>query len=544
MNVHFFLEEKPTRQEQKLNTLSKYVQKYPQGWKKRLELANLLYQMGNWQEAVAEYHQVIERQAQLMGVRLQLGKLLQLMKREKEAIEVYEKALSCSENEGTQHHINGLIAVCRGESEKAIVAFNLATHLEPEKVVHRLALAQVHQQIENPLGVLSAVEQILAINPDDVVTLIYSHDANLAVGDMSAATEQLSKLIALFPNDFRVLQRQIEQRLQMRLVSGEEGKLTKKMITSLLRQTPHGAEAHNSLGYYHIFRGDWRQGVEVLAEFTTQHPNYPYGWYYYGRCLYDTGEYQKAAQMMANAYQLYPDNCEIYRALCEILPLAVGKVSTPPTPPCQGGAKRTRGENSIKVPLFKGDLGGSPGNVVEEMLKRFPERWSVWATAGRVLVEHFKEIERGCSVSEQGTKLQPQLVDAWFRHGRVLALALKHQQAVEALEKGWKLLPAGISLQFVPTALWLAESYQVLGDVGASQRWWKVAGEGCQELRAFNGAMADYWLGRSLVGLKDRLGAIQAYESALSQQLLYPARGEVEKSLRRLKSKKGKGYKG
>jgi len=37
MNVHFFLEEKPTRQEQKLNTLSKYVQKYPQGWKKKLE---------------------------------------------------------------------------------------------------------------------------------------------------------------------------------------------------------------------------------------------------------------------------------------------------------------------------------------------------------------------------------------------------------------------------------------------------------------------------------------------------------------------------
>ncbi len=188
--------------------------------------------------------------------------------------------------------------------------------------------------------------------------------------------------------------------------------------------------------------------------------------------------------------------------------------------------------------------GGSPGNVVEEMLKRFPERWSVWATAGRVLVEHFKEIERGCKVSVQATKLQPQLADAWFRHGRVLALALKHQQAVEALEKGWKLLPAGISLQFVPTAVWLAESYQVLGDVAASQRWWKVAGEGCQELKAFNGAMADYWLGRALVGLRDKLGAIQAYESALSQQLLYPARGEVEKSLLRLKGKRGKGCRG
>jgi tetratricopeptide (TPR) repeat protein len=149
INVHLCLEEKPTRQEQKLITLNKYVQNYPKGWKKRLELANLLYEMGNWQQAVVEYHQVIERQPQLIGVRLQLGKLLQLMKREKEAQEVYEKALFCSDNQATQHHINGLIAVCQSESEKAIIAFNLAAKLEPEKVVHWLALAQVHQQTEN-----------------------------------------------------------------------------------------------------------------------------------------------------------------------------------------------------------------------------------------------------------------------------------------------------------------------------------------------------------------------------------------------------------
>jgi hypothetical protein len=58
------------------------------------------------------------------------------------------------------------------------------------------------------------------------------------------------------------------------------------------------------------------------------------------------------------------------------------------------------------------------------------------AIAGRVLVEHFKEFERGCEVSEEGTQLQPQLADAWFRRGRVLALAGKHREAVEVLEKG------------------------------------------------------------------------------------------------------------
>ena len=47
----------------------------PKDGKKRLELADFLYEMGNWQQAVAEYRQVIERQPQLIGVLLQLGKI-------------------------------------------------------------------------------------------------------------------------------------------------------------------------------------------------------------------------------------------------------------------------------------------------------------------------------------------------------------------------------------------------------------------------------------------------------------------------------------
>lgn len=509
LNAHLVVEEKPTRQQQKLMTLSKYVQKYPQGWKKRLELANLLYEMGNWQTAVAEYRQVIERQPQLIEVRLQLGKILQIMGLEKEALEIYESALLLSENEGTQNHIKGLIALCRDESQKAIIAFNLAAALEPDQVVHRLALAQVHQARENPLGTLSALEQVLSINPDDTVALIYSYDALMAVGDIPTARERLHRLIALAGDDFRVLQRQIDQRCQMRLVSGEEGKLTKKMITSLLRQIPHGAEAHKSLAYYHILRGDWVQGVEVLAKFTAKHPNHPYGWYYYGQCLFHTGEYEQAAEMMLKAYHLYPHDCEIHRALCEILP-AVNR-----------------------LPELRYFVG--------EMLQGFPERWSIWVTVGRLLVEQFK-FKQGYSVSAQGTQLQPQLADAWLCHGRVLALALRHEEAVEALQKGWELLPAGGYLQSVPAAVWLGESYRILRDDAASKQWWETASQGSQQLRALNPAMADYWLGRALVGLEDRLGAIQAYESALSQQLLYPARGEVEKSLQWLKGEVRKGY--
>jgi tetratricopeptide (TPR) repeat protein len=246
MNVQLFIAEKSARQQQKIITLNKYIEKYPQGWKKRLELADLLYEIGNWSQAIIEYNQVIEQQPQLLDVHLKLGKMLQLMGQEKEACKAYDTALFLSENPGTQHHIKGLIAVCEGDNEKAITAFNLAASLEPDQVFHRLALSQVYQNVENPLGMLRSLEPVLAINPDDVLSLIYSYDALMVVGDIQTAKERFNSLLALAGDDFRVIQRQIDQRLLVRMVSAEEGKITKKMITSLLGTVPHSVEVHKS----------------------------------------------------------------------------------------------------------------------------------------------------------------------------------------------------------------------------------------------------------------------------------------------------------
>jgi len=135
----------------------------------------------------------------------------------------------------------------------------------------------------------------------------------------------------------------------------------------------------------------------------------------------------------------------------------------------------------------------------------------------------------------KAVELQPQLADAWFRHGRVLALSGKHREAVVALEQGWmELPPQGGYLQSVPAAVWLGESYRVLGEEERSRKWWKEACEGAKELMEFNRATAHYWRGRALAGLGDVIGASEAYCVALSRQLLYPARGEVYEVLKRL----------
>jgi tetratricopeptide (TPR) repeat protein len=578
LNAYLVMDEKPTRIDQKLKTLTQYVQQYPSGWKKRLELANLLYAMGRIEQAVEEYRQVIERQQPLIGVRLKLGKLLQLMGREVEAVAVYESALPLLRNQATRQHIGGLIAICKGDSQAAILAFESAASLEPDNAAHWLALGQVQMGREEAVAALRTFDTVLSLNPDDIVALMDSYDASQAVGDVREAQRRLSRVLELAPGDFRALKRLADTRCRMRLVSEEAGKQTKQIISCALQLAPDAVDAHELLAYYHLFRKEWAKGVGVLAQFTQQHPNNPRGWYSYGRCLFHTGEYQEAASAMLKAYRLYPTDCEIYRALCEILPVTSPSTPlAPPQPPFLRGepeeakpspsreeleeakpfasrgeqeeAKLSNftGETPLKVPLDKGDLGGSNrqvilASIVEEMLERFPQRWSVWATAGRVLVESFQEIERGCSLSLQGTQLQPQLPDAWFRHGRVLALAGKHREAVEALAQGWQLLPQERGyLQSVSAAVWLGESYQVLGDEVASRKWLEEACQFAQELMEFDPAMACYWQGRALLGLGDVRGAVEAYRSALSRRLLYPFRGEVEEAVKRLKGRKRKG---
>jgi len=66
------------------------VQPSLSGWKKRLEVTNLLCAVGRLEQAVEEYRQIIEQQPQSIEVRLKLEKMLQFMERVVEAIAIYE----------------------------------------------------------------------------------------------------------------------------------------------------------------------------------------------------------------------------------------------------------------------------------------------------------------------------------------------------------------------------------------------------------------------------------------------------------------------
>ncbi len=306
VNINLVLPSKPVREAQKLKTLTKYVERYPSGWKKRLELADLLYSMGKWTEAVEEYKFVIERQPQLILVKLKLGKILQLMGKEKEAIEVYKSAFSLvsnlnfstltssnvtQSNLATQSHIIGLIEVCRHNFQLAVEAFDKATTLEPLNPSHWLALGQVQRAIGNNLDALRAFETILSRYPDDIIALINIYDTLIALGKEQnklpshhdffvqekkresesnslefidniwhkRAKKILNQAITLAPDNYQVLKRQIEYRCRIKLVLGTEGKQTKQLINSFLKLAPNSTSAYQLKAYYYQVRRELEQ---------------------------------------------------------------------------------------------------------------------------------------------------------------------------------------------------------------------------------------------------------------------------------------------
>ena len=298
---HIGVANKPARLEQKLNTCQAYVEQHPGGWKKRLELAEGLYLMGRWEEAIDAYQRVLFKQPRLLEVCLQLGHILHLLERKQEAIEVYRHAFSQARQRASKHHLHGLIARLSQEYCVSVTSFEAAIALEPENVLHWHELGQLHLEREAYEDALRAFDRALALNPNDIVALSGSYEPLVGLGHHQEAQVKLSRMLELAPKDVPTLTRMADMRLHMGLVNGQEGKETKQLILTAQREAPYAPEVSELLASYYFGRGMRKKGTAVLHAFVCEYPKNPRGWIHYARALKESGQ-QEAAQEAIQRY--------------------------------------------------------------------------------------------------------------------------------------------------------------------------------------------------------------------------------------------------
>jgi tetratricopeptide (TPR) repeat protein len=504
MNFYLTLETKTARREVKIKTLRQYVQRYPTGWKKRLELAHLLYATGQWEEAIEEYRQVLKKQPRLLEVQLRLGEILRLLERGEEARTVYATALPQARKPATQHHLRGLRELCGRDYDTAAQEFAKAASLEPRNAAHWHALGRTHDLAGHPRDALQAYDEALQLNPDDIVALMWSHNALFPTGRFTEARQRLERVVEIDPHCVLALKTLAACRSGAGWVQGEESRQTEQLIRQALRLAPESPDVWETQANFYFFRGEWEKSAATLRKFVEMHPHSAQGWFHCAKWLIAAGDFPAAADAVLRSHALYPEDLETYRTACEVLPL-VGRM------------------DELR-------------QIMEEMLARFPDQWTAYKSAGLTLVRWFREPERACQVASRMTELQPHLAESWLYRGEILVLTGRLREAIPLLEKARQLSPGGIGSSAILTwaALRLGESYRSLGDEPRARTWFEEAARRAPEMSTLNAADAHFYLGKAREALGDPGAARQSYQAALSQHLRYPVRQEAEEALRRL----------
>jgi RNA polymerase sigma factor (sigma-70 family) len=500
------LDYKPLKLTPKIERSSRYADSNRGGWKKRLKLAHLFYEAGQWRGAVREYQHVLEKQPGLIHVYLELGRVLDLMEGEPDSIATYQKALTITAEPAIKRHINGLIETRRRNYEKAVSEFKKATTIEPDQAVHWYQLAMVNLLKDSPLEALQCFEETLRLVPNHLMALTHLPELLRDLGRTGEADRYLNRALATHDGNALSIKTLVDFRSRRRLVFGAEGRITRGLLRRAVAQATKSPEIQATVAAYHLCRGEWVRGIEILKTFTERHPACPEGWCHLANAHLRTGDVEAATVAVRRALRLDANAWTTNLIACQIF------------------------RYQVPAPELRRFLGG--------ILERFSERWRAWAIVGEAWLSGLKEPSRACAISAEAPKLQPRLSNAWFRHSAVLMAAGKYDLSISSGKTGWRFLPEDDDgLNSGPAAMGLAQCYLLTGNSRMAEIWMNEAASRLTIAAEFSPAEERCWRGRLGEFAQDRVGAKQAYETALGLNLLYPMRYEAEEGIARLSSR-------
>jgi tetratricopeptide (TPR) repeat protein len=453
IGYHLLLDHKTPRRVVRLETLRLHVTKYPRGWRKRLELADLLYAMGRWTEAVQEYRDVLARNPRQLDIWLRVGQILRLLEQTEEAVAVYRSARDVVSRESTRAYIDGLCAQCEERWLDAMAAFEKAISQEPDNPAHRHALASLYLQVHRVADALAIYDALLAQNPDDMVALVNSWGPLHDLGRWEDMERRLRRALELNPDDILALGALGSLRVEQGLLTGSEGKETEKLLQRAVRIAPEAADALFRLATLYLRRGEASRALVMARTFLEAHLQSSHAWYYYAMLLAMQSEHDEAADAMLYAYALSPTNQYICGRTCVCL------------------------QEAQRLEELR--------RVAEEVVARFPQNWHLLMTAAQAYVDVLQDPATGMRLSERAIAIQPEFPVCWLYHAKLLMAQRHFDKAIAALHEGWAhVTPQCASAVATEMAFTLGLCYRDMEDHTLAREWFQRARECALEMKA------------------------------------------------------------
>jgi len=233
-----FLPLKPGWQEKGFASFLKYISRHPGGWKKNLELAQILYAVGIWDQAEKEFRHVMTIHPRSFSARMLIGNMLMESGREDEAAKLFQQAGSLAYRDSSRHYLAGMTAMCRGEHNEAVKLFEQAGNLEPSNVSFRHAKGICLFKSGCYEDALRIFEDILAGSPGDIVSLAYCCEVSIILDHVKDAGTYIDRILEYNPYDFFGLTRKagldglrgilgIKEQTRLRLITGRFDQLAR-----------------------------------------------------------------------------------------------------------------------------------------------------------------------------------------------------------------------------------------------------------------------------------------------------------------------------
>ena len=479
------LEEKLPFRKVRVQTLRDRATEHPCGWRIRLDLANLLFAMAEWEEAAAHYWFALNHQPGRIDLWLRLGVILRGLERYDEARGVYEKALKLADTVATRSHISGWIAICNGSIQSAITSFQRAADLEPDNSAHWHAIGFIARDAQMDVESVAAFDRALAINPDDVVALGGSHDSLQSEDRNAELIRRLYRAVELNPNDPTALKLLAVHRCANGYVWGKEGIKTLRLAKRAVLLAPDSTEAWESLCNYYSARGKVHHDLTLWQEFLQNHPRDSRTWMKYSVALQNTPRIDLALDAIRRANQLAPDNYYIKFTYSEAI------TEYGPT-------------EEVKC-------------CVDDLLDGFAHFWGSHICAGMAFVKRLGDHDRGCRAAQQAVRLQPGLSAAWSCYASVLWEAGERRESQKAQEHACELMT---DVRPPQRSLLTSARWREMREESRAEEWLHNAIEDARKWTVVSPSFSAYYIGVASEALGDRKVAYDSFQEALHIGLL------------------------
>lgn len=184
-----------------------YISRHPGGWKRHLELAQMLYAIGIWDQAEKEFRHILKKRSRSFPTLMLLGNMLMESGRGDEAAGIFQEACSLAYRDSSRHYLSGMAAMSRAQPRDAIVSFEKANVLEPANVTFSHAKGVCLFRSGKYSEALRFFRDILAGRPGDVVSLAYCCEVSIYLNRPKQAGEYADRILANNPLDFFALKR-------------------------------------------------------------------------------------------------------------------------------------------------------------------------------------------------------------------------------------------------------------------------------------------------------------------------------------------------